>query len=170
MVRLPGLLLALLLVAVPFMARGGTPSLAEAWNGAEINWRDIKSGIYESAKSGRPVIMVFHAPWCTACKKYRSVFYDKDIVAASKDFVMILIDGDADKTSNGAFAPDGTYVPRTIFLDSDGNVQSHLIGTGDPKFPHSIDLNGPGELLSLMTKARETMKGFAPAQTAGDRT
>lgn len=152
-------------------ASAKTPELAEAWNGSEINWRDIRSGVYESSKTGRPVIMVFHASWCTACRKYRKVFFDKDIVAASKDFVMILIDGDADKTTNGAFAPDGTYVPRTIFLDSEGNIESHLVGKSDPKFPHSIDLNSPAELLSLMQKARETMKGFeAPQQSAGDRT
>lgn len=170
MTRFSGFALALLLLAAPLLARAATPSLAEAWNGAEINWRDIKSGIYESAKTGRPVVMVFHAPWCSACKKYRSVFFDHEIVEAAKDFVMILIDGDADKMSNGAFSPDGTYVPRTIFLDSDGNIQSQLAGSSDPKFPHSIDLNGPGELLSLMKKARETMKGFAPAETTNDRT
>jgi hypothetical protein len=116
--------------------------------------------------------MVFHAPWCTACKKYRSVFFDKGVVDASKDFVMILIDADADKMSNGAFSPDGTYVPRTLFLDSDGNVQAHLRGKGDPKYPHSIDINSPDELRSLMLTARETMLKGAPApqQSAGDRT
>ena len=34
----------------------------------------------------------------------------------SKNFVMILIDADADKMTNGAFSPDGTYVPRTLFV------------------------------------------------------
>lgn len=170
MKRLPAILLALLVLALPMMVRGETPGLADVWNGAEINWRDIRSGIYESSKTGRPVIMVFHAPWCSACRKYRSVFFDKEVVAAAKDFVMILIDGDADKMSNGAFAPDGTYVPRTIFLDSEGNIQSHLIGAGDPKFPHSIDINGPAELLALMRKARETMRGFQAEQTTRDRT
>jgi len=168
---------ALLLVAALLPASARTPELSEAWNGAEINWRDIKSGIYESAKTGRPVIMVFHAAWCPSCKKYRAVFYDREIVEAAKEFVMILVDGDKDKAVNGAFAPDGTYVPRTLFLDSDGNIQEHLIGKGDPKYPHSIDISGPAELLSLMKRARETMKGFdlAPSDAlpeggAGEKT
>lgn len=151
-------------------ANARTPDLADVWNGAEINWRDIRSGIYESSKSGKPVIMVFHATWCTACKKFRAVFYDKGIVEASKDFVMILIDADADKMSNGAFAPDGTYVPRTIFLDSEGNVLSQYKSTADPKYPHSIDINSPAELLGLMDRARADLGKAAPAPTAGERT
>lgn len=166
------LLIALCLGLAGSLAYARQPDMADVWNGAEIKWRDIRSGIYESSQTGRPVIMVFHAPWCTACKKYRSVFFDKGVVEASKDFVMILIDADADKMSNGAFSPDGTYVPRTLFLDSEGNVQAQLRGKGDPKYPHSIDINSPDELRSLMLTARETMLKGAPTsqQSAGDRT
>ena len=170
MMRIKALLFAVLVLTLGPAASARAPNLAEVWNGAEINWRDIRSGIYESSQTGRPVIMVFHAPWCTACKKFRAVFYDKEIVQASRDFVMILIDGDADKASNGAFSPDGTYVPRTIFLDSEGNVQSHLKAAGDPKYPHSVDTNRPRELLSLLQRAKETMKIVPPQQSADDRT
>lgn len=116
----------LMLPAVNSSAR--TPEMADVWNGAEINWRDIRSGIYEASKSGRMAVMVFHAPWCTACKKYRAVFKDPRIVEASKNFVMILIDADADKMTNGAFSPDGTYVPRTLFVTSEGDVSTTLVG------------------------------------------
>jgi thiol:disulfide interchange protein len=170
MSRLPALALTLLLLVAPLTASARTPDLVDVWNGAEINWRDIRSGIYESSQTGKPVIMVFHATWCSACKKFRAVFFDKGIVEASKDFVMILIDADADKVSNGAFSPDGTYVPRTIFLDSEGNIQSQLKGAGDPQYPHSLDVDSPKELLSLMQQARETLKIVPPQQTARDRT
>ncbi len=36
------------------------------------------------------------------------------------NFVMILIDVDEHPDENGAFSPDGTYVPRTIFLNAEG--------------------------------------------------
>ena len=142
----------MLLMAVPLSAHARTPDMADVWNGAQIEWRDIKTGIYEASSSGKTAIMVFHAPWCTACKRYREVFKDPGVVAASKKFVMILIDGDADKMSNGAFAPDGTYVPRTLFLNSDGDVLPQYVGK-DPKFPHTIDVDNPDELRSLMIKA-----------------
>lgn len=138
------------IAAAPLKAR--QPEMADVWNGAEINWRDIKSGIYEASKSGKTAIMVFHAPWCTACRQYRTVFKDPGVVAASKYFVMILIDADADKMANGAFSPDGTYVPRTLFLDSQGEVLKQYAGK-DPQYPHTIDITDPSELRTLMERA-----------------
>jgi protein-disulfide reductase (glutathione) len=129
---------------------------AENWNGGAIAWRDLPTGVREATVSRKPVIMVFQAAWCTACSKYRKVFGDPRIVDAARDFVMILIDVDKDKVANGAFSPDGTYVPRTIFLDFEGNIQSWLKGQ-DPKYPHTIDIEGPGELLGLMKKAKDRL-------------
>lgn len=140
-----------LAVAGAVLAR--SPELAEAWNAPAIAWRDLRSGIKEATQAQKQVIMVFHAPWCSSCKRYREVFKDPAIVEASRGFVMILVDADADKQANGAFSPDGTYVPRTLFMDWEGNVRPDVIGSTDPKFPHTIDINGPGELLSLMKKA-----------------
>lgn len=141
-----------LLIAVPLAAHARTPDMADVWNGAQIEWRDIKTGIFEASNSGKTAIMVFHAPWCTACKRYREIFKDPGVVAASKKFVMILIDADADKMANGAFSPDGTYVPRTLFLNSEGDVLTQYVGK-DPKFPHTIDVDNPDELRNLMLKA-----------------
>jgi thioredoxin-like negative regulator of GroEL len=128
--------------------------MADVWNGAEINWRDVGAGIKEATQTAKPVIMVFHASWCSACKRYRSVFKDPGVVAAARDFIMILVDVDKYPDVNGGFAPDGTYVPRTIFLDSEGNVRSEFKGKTDPEHPHTIDIDNPAELLSLMEKAR----------------
>jgi len=159
-----------LLLALPLVANAHTPQHADLWNGAEINWRDPRSGIYEATKTGRPVLMVFHATWCGACKKYRAVFKDPGIVAASRDFVMILVDADTEKEVNGAFAPDGAYVPRTLFIDPDGNVSDKLVGK-DPQFPHTIDIESPGELLALMRRAKEVLPMPAPVTVPGeDRT
>ena len=150
-----------MLIALPFSADARTPNHADQWNGAEINWRDARTGIYEASKTGRPVIMVFHATWCSVCKRFREVFKDPAVVAASRDFVMILVDADAEKEINGAFQPDGSYVPRTLFIDLDGNVSNKLVGS-DPQYPHSVDPDKPDELLALMKKARHVFD-VAPA-------
>jgi protein-disulfide reductase (glutathione) len=160
MTRLPVLFMAIVLALLPVTATARAPDLADAWNGAEIAWRDIGAGIKESVKTGKPVIMVFHAPWCSACKKYRAVFKDPSIVEAARDFVMILIDADADKYANGAFSPDGTYVPRTLFLDTDGNVRTEF-RSNDPEHPHSVDIDSPDELLALMKKAAKSLSQAA---------
>lgn len=142
------------------------PEHAEAWNAPAIAWQSIGDGIRESTRTGKPVIMVFHATWCPNCKRYREVFKDPEVVTASRDFVMILIDAEKDKVANGAFAPDGTYVPRTLFLNSEGDVQSEIRGASDPQFPHTIDASGPAELIGLMRKAKARMVGGAANQGA----
>ncbi|MEQ1651193.1 MAG: thioredoxin family protein [Hyphomicrobium sp.] len=159
------------LIVLPFataVARAAAPEHADLFNGAEINWRDPKSGIYEATKTGKPVIMVMHATWCSACKRYRAVFKDAGIVAASKDFVMILVDAEKEKEINGAFSPDGTYVPRTLFIDTEGEVSNSLVGK-DAQYPHTIDVDKPDELLTLMLKAKASGFGQGkPAAPAAD--
>jgi protein-disulfide reductase (glutathione) len=143
-------LAALQVLAYGAMAR--QPEMAELWNGAEIAWQEVGTGIRESTRTGKPVIMLFHASWCTSCKRYRQVWKDPGVVAASKEFVMILVDVDKDPDANGAFSPDGTYVPRTIFYNAEGDVMSGIKGK-DPEYPHTIDLDDPAELRTLMQKA-----------------
>ncbi|MGE0022196.1 MAG: thioredoxin family protein [Hyphomicrobium sp.] len=126
--------------------------MAELWNGAEIAWREIGPGIRESSQTGKTVVMLFHASWCTSCKRYREVWKDPGVVAASKDLVMILVDVDKDPDANGAFSPDGTYVPRTIFYTPAGDVIEDLRGK-DPEYPHTVDLDDPADLRGLMEKA-----------------
>ena len=128
------------------------PDMAELWNGAEIAWREVGPGIREAGRTGKPVVMLFHASWCSSCKRYRAVWKDPGVVAASKSFVMILVDVDKDPDSNGAFSPDGTYVPRTIFYTAEGDVMKNVVGK-DPEYPHTIDLDDPSELRTLMQKA-----------------
>jgi hypothetical protein len=115
--------------------------------------------------------MVFQATWCPVCKRFRNVFKDPRIVAESKDFVMVLVDADKEKMLNGAFSPDGTYVPRTLFLDSDGNVSNKLVGS-DPEYPHTIDVDNPDQLLALMKKAHGifNIRPREPAPVDGSRT
>jgi thiol:disulfide interchange protein len=148
------LIVALALFAAPPLATAGSPPLAEEWNAPAIAWHDMRSGVPEAIRTGKTAVLVFHAPWCTACRKYREVFRDPRIVEATRDFVMILVDADADKVTNGAFAPDGTYVPRTLFLTPDGDVRTDLTGKTDPERPHTIDIHKPDELLALLERAR----------------
>lgn len=144
------LLLAALLFAVPAVAR--MPDLAEAWNGPEIAWRDMGTGVKESIRTGKPVLLVFHATWCQVCRHFRAVFKDPGIVKASRDLVMVLVDVDKEPDVNGAFAPDGGYVPRTVFLNSEGDI-IHELQSANPQYRYSADVDKPDELLSLMRRA-----------------
>jgi protein-disulfide reductase (glutathione) len=148
----------------PHAADARQPNMAELWNGAQIAWREVGPGIREANRTGKPVVMLFHASWCGSCRRYRAVWKDPGVVAASKSFVMILVDVDQDPDANGAFSPDGTYVPRTIFYTAEGDVMKNAVGK-DPQYPHTIDLDDPTELRTLMQKAA----GMAPAPAEPDR-
>ncbi|HRN88270.1 thioredoxin family protein [Hyphomicrobium sp.] len=148
------------LAQAPAAAR--SPNLSEAWNGAEIAWRDVGPGIREATRTGKPLVMVFHAEWCKACRRYREVWKDPGVVAGSRNFVMVLVDVDQRPQDNGAFSPDGTYIPRTIFYSAEGEVMKHVRGK-DPEFPHTIDIEDPTELRTLMEQAAGgTMPAPAP--------
>ena len=153
------LVAAAVMASQPAAAR--EPNMAELWNGAEIAWRDVGPGIREANQTGKPVVMLFHASWCGSCRRYRTVWKDPGVVAASKHFVMILVDVDQHPDANGAFSPDGTYVPRTIFYTAEGDVMKEVVGK-DPEYPHTIDLDDPTELRTLMQKAAATFDA-APA-------
>ncbi|HEX2840028.1 thioredoxin family protein [Hyphomicrobium sp.] len=152
-------IVAALLVCAGGFAAARQPNMAELWNGSQIDWREVGPGIQEASRTGKPVVMLFHASWCTSCKRYRHVWKDPGVVAASKSFVMILVDVDKDPDANGAFSPDGTYVPRTIFYTAEGDVIPDAVGK-DSEYPHTIDLDDPTELRTLMQKA--TGKTSAP--------
>lgn len=152
MTRIAALVLtAAFLLSAPG-ARAKQPELADAWNGNEIQWRTMQSGVKESTATGKTVVLVFHASWCSACKKYRQVFKDPAVVDATRNYVMVLVDVDKEPQVNGAFAPDGTYVPRTLFITPEGDVRADLTGKTDPQHPHTIDITSPAELLSLMQR------------------
>jgi thiol:disulfide interchange protein len=153
-------LLVPLLLALAPAARANAPELAAEWNHPAIAWRDMGAGVKESISSGKPVLMVMHASWCQACRRYREVFKDPRVVAASAKFVMILVDVQKYPDVNGAFAPDGTYVPRTLFVDPDGEVDATLVGS-DPQYPHSLKIDTPEELLGLMLRAKSPAEGAA---------
>lgn len=141
----------LLLAALP--ARATNVEHADQWNAPAIAWRDMQTGVPEAIKTGKPVLMVMHATWCTACRRYREVFKDERVIAQTRKFVMILDDVQKYPDVNGAFAPDGTYVPRTLFVDAEGEVDNTLIGA-DPQYPHSLRIDAPDELLGLMIRAK----------------
>ena len=152
MTRFAALAFTAALLSSALGAKAAQPELADAWNGNAIHWRSMQSGVKEATATGKTVVLVFHASWCSACKKYRQVFKDPAVVDATRNYVMVLVDVDKEPQVNGAFSPDGTYVPRTLFITPQGDVRADLTGKTDPEHPHTIDITSPAELLSLMRR------------------
>ncbi|PRP90783.1 Thioredoxin [Enhygromyxa salina] len=120
-------------------AAGETPSApkrvatvpAEGWN-EDIAWRGLEEGLAEAKQTKMPVMMVVHTTWCGNCQKLKRTFNsDADLARLSEQFVMVHVDQDAHPEVT-LYAPDGDYIPRVMFLDSDGNIDKQLQNPNRP--------------------------------------
>jgi thiol:disulfide interchange protein len=96
------------------------------WNDAGIAWRSYADGLAEAKKDGKPICLIAFTEWCPHCKNYSGVFHDPKVVEMSKKFVMIRLDQDQNKDLLKDMGPDGQYIPRTLFLSSDGKLDADL--------------------------------------------
>lgn len=93
------------------------------WNDSSVSWHGYVDGLMEAKKQGKNVVLVVYADWCSVCKQYSKMFYDNNVIAASKNVVLVRLNQDHDKHYLKKFSLDGEYVPRTYILDSNFTVQ-----------------------------------------------
>lgn len=131
-----------------------TPAAANAAPASgEITWESYDAGIARAQAEHKPAIVVFTATWCSQCEAYRSVLADPNVIALSRRFVMIKVDIGERPELNQRYSPDGTYVPRTMFLASDGSHRPDLRSPTRTDYAYFLDTHGPDELLGLMQRA-----------------
>ena len=140
-------LLALTLTLGPTAARAGGD-----WNDAAIAWQPYEAGLALAKKAQKPICLVFFTEWCPHCTNYSKVFHDPAVVAKAKDFVMIRLDKDKNAELSGKFAPDGQYIPRTLFLSSSGEFEAAVHAPRD-QYKYFYDESDPKSLLAGMDAA-----------------
>jgi protein-disulfide reductase (glutathione) len=114
-----------------------------------VDWKPYKEGLAEAKSSDRPVCLIFYTDWCPHCQNYKKVFENPDVVALSRKFVMIRINKDQDPQTSAQYAPDGEYIPRTFFLNSDGTLLPQITAKRD-KYKYFYDEHDPASVLSSM--------------------
>lgn len=125
---------------------------ANGW-GEEIAWRAFDEGLAEAKSERMPVMLVVHTSWCSKCKALkRSSFRDTALHELSEEFVMVNVDQD---TEPGVldYAPDGTYIPRVLFLDADGKLDADLKNPRPSRFGYFY--RPQDDLVATMRKALE---------------
>ncbi|MFO0762915.1 MAG: thioredoxin family protein [Byssovorax sp.] len=134
------------------------PRADAEWNGGAIAWQPIDEGLRRAKAENKPVCLVFHADWCPHCKSYSHVFDDPKVVEKARDFVMILVNADEDNATNKRYAPDGSYLPRTMFLAPDGTLAREIHATRD-RYLYFFDERNPASLLGGMKEAKDKLAG-----------
>ncbi|XP_073989343.1 thioredoxin domain-containing protein 12-like [Rhodnius prolixus] len=90
--------------------------------GTHIKWMLLEDGLMEAEKNGRPIMVVIHKSTCRACLQFKpKIASCSDVARLSSGFVMINLADEEEKLRDD-LAPDGTYVPRILFLNPKGQV------------------------------------------------
>lgn len=121
----------------------------EAWNPRAIEWKSFDEGLALAKAGNKHACLVLFTTWCPHCKNYSHVFSDPRLVERAKDFVMIRVDADASTEISRRYSPDGTYVPRTFILDSDGNIEPTAV-SDHPRYKYFFDESHADSLLHAM--------------------
>ena len=148
--------LTLIPVALLALAVASTAQAAGDWNDKDIKWQDYDAGLADAKKAKKPVMLIFFTEWCPHCKNYSGVFHDPKVVAKSKDFVMVRLDADKNKELSQKYAVDGSYIPRTYFLSSNGTLSD--IHAPREQFKYFYDERNATQILAGMDQAQKQLK------------
>jgi thiol:disulfide interchange protein len=133
---------------------------AHDWNAAAIAWKPLDEGLALAKTEKKPVCLVVYTEWCPHCANYAKVFHDPKVVERAKRFVMIHVDQDKAKAETAKYAPDGGYIPRTLFLAPDGTLAADVHAPRD-KYKYFYDESNPASVLAGMDAA---LAKLAPAK------
>lgn len=150
--RLTIRVVAYLAFFVGFMAQSTRPASAADWNDVAIQWRPWAKALAEAKAHQKPICLVFYTNWCGHCRNYSKVFHAREVVEASRRFVMVRLNRDANPRLSRRFAIDGDYIPRTYFLSPDG-VPDPRIHADRDDFKYFYDEDDPASLLAAMRAA-----------------
>ncbi|XP_013186161.1 thioredoxin domain-containing protein 12 [Amyelois transitella] len=135
-------------------------SLAGRDNGFGSNYvwaGSLESGLQIATHHKKPIMVIIHKSWCTACKKLKPKFANSpEIQSLSKHFVMVNLVDDEEPKSHG-YSPDGTYIPRILFISPYGTVD-HEIYNEEGSSQHKYFYSKPEQIAKSMKKVLQKYK------------
>lgn len=129
----------------------GLNAASPGWNNGKIKWMSFQKGMQKAKATGKPALVVFEAKWCKICKQYRKLFYNKQVVAMSKNMVMVMVNIEKNRELQKQYSIDGGYIPRTMAFSPKGYHDQGLTGT-DHEFKYYINPHSASDLLRFMKK------------------
>jgi thioredoxin-related protein len=125
-----------IVLVVLFLAASAFIDYKDSTGGTRIGkisfYTDYDRGLDQAQEAGKPIMLVFSASWCGACKIMKREVFSNDAVAdATKQLVNIYIDVDkADRKLINDYKI--RYVPSVFFLDYSGET---IIQVADRRSP-----------------------------------
>lgn len=131
--------------------------MAHDWNESGIAWRSFADAVPQAQKDKKPICLIIFTETCPHCKNYSAVFHDPKVVERAKQFVMVHVDQGAGDPITQKYQPDGAYIPRTLFLKSDGTLEPDLKAPRE-KYQYFYDEKDPTSILAGMDAALKKLK------------
>ena len=130
-----------LIVIVSLIAAPAVSMAAESSTPASVRWQsDLKKAHDLSVRTGRPMLIVFGAEWCTFCHKLeQTTLADPEMVEfVNNSFVPVHID--YDKQPRVAQVLEVKSLPHTVVLSPQADLLGRIVGFADPaKYKAGLD-------------------------------
>ncbi len=151
--------LALILMIVASL--GAFQAQAADGNDDAIVWHEYAEGIDLAHRDGKPMVVIFDAQGCAACRAFVALFEREEVLEAAQDFIMIRVDADRNADLAAIYAPDGDYLPRIFVLYANGDVIYPAYPMRTERFFSAI--GNVAALTALLERARRLSVNAAPA-------
>ncbi|KAJ7378801.1 Thioredoxin domain-containing protein 12 [Desmophyllum pertusum] len=120
--------------------------------GAHLKWLKLDNALEEAKTSNKPIMMVLHKSWCQISQNLKpKIAESKEIAELSKHFLMVNLEDD-EIPKDGKYDADGSYVPRIVFLDSDGNLKKEIDNENTDLDKTKYFYKTPEEIVKSMKK------------------
>ncbi len=121
-------------LATVAVAAGTTGFVVAAEPASPVAWRpDLRTAHRHAAATGKPVLIVFDAPWCRHCKKYEAETLADPRMAEylNREFVPVRLDFDRDRKIAEVLEVES--LPCTVILSPEADLLGKVVGAQPPK-------------------------------------
>lgn len=121
------------LVAVTWFCGQGLSAESPAKQGSVVWQSDLKAAQKQAVRTGRPMLIVFGADWCTHCGKFEKNTLGNPTMAGfiNREFVAVHLD--FDKQQETAEVLEVEALPCTVILSPEADLLGKVVGAKAPK-------------------------------------
>lgn len=139
--------------AVPVAAAAHGKAGDIEWHGS-LDWHTYQEGVALAKQGHKPILLMVYADWCSKCRALVPVFQRDDVRKLVDKMVAVRHDQDDPAPWLSEIAAGDSYVPRIIFLSSQG-TPLRQVTSGHPRYPFFYMADRPETLLSSLKQALE---------------